>query len=118
MRGPAGIMVALFLSAIAAAAQAAAADRFVPADPDFVVANVRQALPDPQLRDLIARWRADTSDDAAGVALAEAFLERAHRLREPMYIGRAEAVLAAAARRPARIEHRAAPVCADPAISA
>ena len=35
------------------------------------------------------------------MALAEAFLERAQRLREPMYIGRAEAVLAQAARRPA-----------------
>ena len=101
MRGPAGIWVALFLSAVAAAAQAAAADRFVPADPDFVVANVQAALPDPQLRELIARWRQHSTDEAAGVALAEAFLERAQRLREPMYIGRAEAVLAQAARRPA-----------------
>jgi thioredoxin-like negative regulator of GroEL/1,2-phenylacetyl-CoA epoxidase PaaB subunit len=101
MRGPAGIWVALFLSAVAAAAQAAAADRFVPADPHFVVANVQAALPDPQLRELIARWRLHSADEAAVVALAEAFLERAQRLREPMYIGRAEGVLAKAARRPA-----------------
>ena len=39
MRGPAGMLFALFLLAIAAAAQAAAADRFVPADPNFVVAE-------------------------------------------------------------------------------
>ena len=101
MRGPAGTWFVLFLSAIAAAAQAAAADRFVPADPNYVVANVKAALPDAELRDLIARWRQTPADETAGVALAEGFLERAHRLREPMYIGRAEAVLAAAVRRPA-----------------
>ena len=101
MRGPAGMLIVLFLSAVAAAAQAAAADRFVPSDPKFVVANVKAALPDPQLRELIARWRQNPSEEAASVALAEGFLERAHRLREPMYIGRAEAVLAAAVRRPA-----------------
>ncbi len=100
MKRSAGMLFVLFLSAIAAAAQAAAADRFVPTDPKFVVANVKAALPDPQLRELIARWRHNTSDDAAGVALADAFLDRAHRLREPMYVGRAEAVLAQAARRP------------------
>ena len=101
MRGPAGMLIVLFLSAVAAAAQAAAADRFVPSDPKFVVANVKAALPDAELRDLIARWRQNPSEETAGVALAEGFLERAHRLREPMYIGRAEAVLAAAVRRPA-----------------
>ena len=101
MRGPAGMLIVLFLSAVAAAAQAAAADRFVPSDPKFVVANVKTALPDPPLRDLIARWRQNPSEETASVALAEGFLERAHRLREPMYIGRAEAVLAAAVRRPA-----------------
>jgi 1,2-phenylacetyl-CoA epoxidase PaaB subunit len=100
MKRSAGMLFVLFLSAIAAAAQAAAADRFVPADPKFVVANVKAALPDPELRELIARWRHNTSDDAASVALADAFLDRAHRLREPMYVGRAEAVLAQAARRP------------------
>jgi Flp pilus assembly protein TadD len=53
------------------------------------------------LRDLIARWRSDPSDDAASAALAEGLLERAQRLREPMYVGRAEAVLADAVRRTA-----------------
>jgi len=81
---------------MAAAASAAAADRFVPADPGFVVANVRQAVPDAGLRTLIADWRAAPTD-ASRVALATAFLERAHALREPMYVGRAEAVLAGAA---------------------
>jgi Flp pilus assembly protein TadD len=78
-------------------AAGAASDRFVPADPDFVVAVVRQATPDAELRSLIERWRAAPMD-AASVALAQAFLDRARTQREPMYIGRAESVLAAAAR--------------------
>ena len=98
MRGPARLMVVLM---VAAAAQAAAADRFVPTDPNFIVANVRQVTPDPGLRDLITRWRADPANEAAAVDLAEGFLERARRLREPMFVGRAEAVLAVAVTRPA-----------------
>ncbi len=93
------VVLALLMTIAAAAPAAAATDRFVPADPDFIVANVRQAVPDPGLRDLIAQWRAAPADTAS-VALATAFLERAHALREPMYMGRAEAVLAAAAARP------------------
>ena len=77
---------------------AAAAGRFVPNDAAFVVANVKQATPDAGLRELIARWRADPRDPAS-VALASAFIGRARSLREPMYMGRAEAVLAAAAPR-------------------
>jgi hypothetical protein len=89
----------LFVLAVAVAAHAAtAADRFVPADPHFVVANVRQSTPDTELRGLIERWRA-APGDAASAALARAFLERAHALREPMYFGRAESVLAATAGR-------------------
>ena len=85
---------------VAAAVQTAAAtDRFVPADPHFVVADVRKAVPDTELRELISRWRADPASDAASVALGEAFLERAGKLRQPMYVGRAEAVLAPAAAR-------------------
>src|SRR5688572_11067463 len=98
MRGPARLMVVLM---VAAAAHAAAADRFVPTDPNFIVANVRQVTPDAGLRDLIARWRADPANEAAAVDLAEGFLERARRLREPMFVGRAEAVLAVAVTRPA-----------------
>jgi Flp pilus assembly protein TadD len=99
--GPARFMFVLALVAAATLSEwaAAATDRFVPADPNFIVANVRQAAPDPGLRDLIAQWRA-APGDTASVALAKAFLERAHALREPMYMGRAEAVLAAAAERP------------------
>ena len=93
------VVLALFLTTAAAAPAAAATDRFVPTDPNFIVANVRQAAPDPGLRDLIAQWRAAPADTAS-VALARAFLARAHALREPMYMGRAEAVLAAAAARP------------------
>jgi thioredoxin-like negative regulator of GroEL len=92
MWGPARLVALL---AVAAATQvAAAAERFVPADPAFVVANVRQALPDEKLLPLLAAWRADTSAESTGAALAAAFMERARTLREPMYFGRAEAVLA------------------------
>ncbi len=94
-----GIVLALVV-VMAAATPVAAADRFVPTDPDFIVANVRQAVPDAGLRTLIADWRANPTDDAARVALATAFLERAHTLREPMYVGRAEAVLAGPAMLP------------------
>src|SRR5262249_32329633 len=94
--GRARVGVLALVVAMAAAASAAAADRFVPSDPGFVVANVRQAAPDAGLRTLIADWRAAPTD-VTRVALATAFLERAHALREPMYVGRAEAVLAAAA---------------------
>jgi tetratricopeptide repeat protein len=97
--GPARFGFVLVAMVAAAAPAAAATDRFVPDDPKFVVANVRQASPDAGLRDLIAQWRAAPAD-AASVALARAFLERAHALREPMYMGRAEALLAAAAARP------------------
>jgi len=96
--GPARLLCVLAVAAAALPA-AAASDRFVPADPQFVVANVRQATPDAELRGLIERWRA-APVDAASVALARAFLERAHSLREPMYYGRAESVLAVAAGRP------------------
>jgi len=100
MRGPARFMFVLvtWVAAASHTATAAAADRFVPADPRFVVANVRQAIPDTALRELIVRWRA-TPDDAASAALGAAFLEQAAKLREPMYVGRAESVLASAASR-------------------
>jgi len=94
MKGTARLRVVLLVAA-AAVTTAAAADRFVPTDPHFIVANVRQAEPDAALRALIARWRADPTGEIASVALAEGFLERARRLREPMFVGRAEAVLAA-----------------------
>jgi hypothetical protein len=98
MGGPARFMFVLAWAAAALPA-AAASDRFVPSDPHFVVANVRETTPDAELRTLIERWRTAPAD-AASVALARAFLDRAHSLREPMYIGRAESVLTVAARRP------------------
>jgi predicted Zn-dependent protease len=81
--------------AFAAAAQfaAAATDRFIPADPDFVVASLSRSAPDPELRERVVAWRADPAGDAA-TALAATYLERARTTREPNYIGRAEAVLA------------------------
>lgn len=91
-----GVALAMAAAALPAAA---AAERFVPADPDFVVANVRQAAPDSSLRELIERWRT-TRADSASAALATALLARARTQREPMYVGRAEAVLAAAVRVP------------------
>ncbi|HEU4779902.1 MAG TPA: tetratricopeptide repeat protein [Steroidobacteraceae bacterium] len=98
MRGPARLMALL---AVAAATQvAAAADRFVPSDPDFVVATVRTAQPDEKLLPLLAAWRADRAAAPTTVELAVAFIERAQTLREPMYFGRAEAVLAPLASKP------------------
>jgi hypothetical protein len=94
MGGPARLLTLL---AFAAAAQAAAAsDRFVPSDPGFIVANVSRAAPDAALRARIVAWQADSTDESAGVALAEAYFERARATREPMFMGRAEAVLAPA----------------------
>ena len=98
MGGPARLVVLL---AVAAATEvAAASDRFVPADPNFVVASVRQAQPDETLQPLLEAWRADRSAASASAALAAAFMERARSLREPAYFGRAEAVLAPLASRP------------------
>ena len=96
MGGPARLLALL---AVAAATQvAAASDRFVPNDPEFVVANVRQALPDEELRGLLAEWNSNPGAEAASVALGTAFIERARKLREPRYFGRAEAVLESRAR--------------------
>jgi len=96
MRGPARLLALLAVAAAtnAQGAVAAASDRFVPDDPGFVVANVRQAQPDDRLRDLIVAWRANPTATAESVVLATAYVERARALREPMYFGRAEAVLA------------------------
>jgi len=94
MGGPARLLTVLVF---AAAAQAAAAsDRFVPSDPGFVVANVSRAAPDAALRARIVAWQANSADESASVALAEAYFERARATREPMFMGRAEAVLAPA----------------------
>ncbi len=100
MWGPARVLAVLVMTwAVAGqvAAASATARRFVPADPHFVVANVRKDVPDAELAALISTWRADPTADAASVALGAAFLDRARRLRQPMYMGRAEAVLGAAA---------------------
>jgi thioredoxin-like negative regulator of GroEL len=94
------LVLALAAAALVYPVAAAAGERFVPADANFVVANVKQAVPDAGLRELIARWRADPRDPATA-ALAAAFMERARTLREPMYMGRAEALLAPAVKRPA-----------------
>jgi tetratricopeptide (TPR) repeat protein len=75
-------------------AAAATTDRFVPKDPAFVVANIRQVMPDEDLRALVGAWRAEPAAEAPAVALVGALLERARSLREPSYVGRAEAVLA------------------------
>ena len=62
--GPARWMAVL---AFAAAAQAAAAgDRFVPNDPAFVVANIKQVMPDEKLRALVGAWRAEPAAEGAG----------------------------------------------------
>lgn len=98
MWGPARLWALL---AVAAATNvAAASDRFVPTDPAFMVANVRQAQPDERLRELLAAWRANPTAAAESVVLATAYMERARSLREPAYFGRAEAVLAPLASQP------------------
>jgi len=91
MGGPARLVV--MLAVAAATPVAAAADRFVPASPDFVVAHVGQPMRDEKLQSLISAWRTDRGL-TSGVALAETLVERARDLREPGYFGRAEAVLA------------------------
>jgi hypothetical protein len=87
------------LAVAAATPVAAAADRFVPADPGFVVASIRQTQPDAELLPLLEAWRAERSESATA-ALATAFIERARARREPSYFGRAEAVLAPLANKP------------------
>jgi thioredoxin-like negative regulator of GroEL len=81
--------------AVAAATQvAAAADRFTPKDPGFVVAEVRQTAPDAPLAKLLSNWRAHPGQEAHAVPLAAALIDRARRRREPRFMSRAEAVLA------------------------
>jgi len=89
------------LAVAAATPVAAASDRFVPGDPDFVVAVVRQAQPDEELQRLLRAWRESSAATTESITLAAAFMERARRLREPAYFGRAEAVLAPLASAPA-----------------
>ncbi len=97
MRGPAGLL--MLLAVAAATGVAAAADRFIPNDAGFVVANVRQAQPDEPLRALLLAWRANPASTES-VALATAYIDRARSLREPAFFGRAEAVLAPLASKP------------------
>lgn len=102
MGGPARLwaMLAVAAATHAQGAVAAVSDRFVPADPNFVVASVRQAQPDEKLMPLLEAWRADRSATSSSAALAEAYIERARSLREPAYFGRAEAVLTPLASKP------------------
>lgn len=88
------------IAAIQSSWVAAAAARFVPTDPHFVVANVSQTVPDETLRQLMERWRADPESEAATLALASGYMEHARRVREPRFFGRAEALLAPLAKLP------------------
>lgn len=97
MRGPARLMAVLAVAA--ATGVAAATTRFVPQDPDFVVANVRQSQPDERLHELLLAWRASPGSGES-IALATAYIDRARSLREPAFFGRAEAVLAPLAQKP------------------
>src|SRR6478609_1193785 len=87
------------LAVAAATPVAAAADRFVPADPGFVVASIRQTQPDAELLPLLDAWRAERSASTTA-ELAAAFIDRARSRREPTYFGRAEAVLTAQVGKP------------------
>jgi thioredoxin-like negative regulator of GroEL len=88
------VVLAFAAAGLAQGAPAAVTDRFVPQHPEFVVANIRQVMPDENLRMLVGAWRAAPMAEGPAVALAQALLQRAHSLREPSYVGRAEAVLA------------------------
>lgn len=101
MGGPARLLALLAVAAAtyAQGAVAAASDRFVPVDPGFVVASIRQAQPDEELLPLLEAWRADRASTSTTATLAAALIERARSLREPAYFGRAEAVLAPLASR-------------------
>jgi tetratricopeptide (TPR) repeat protein len=90
---PAAI-VGVLLAVAVATKVAAASERFVPDRPDFVVAKVRQAIPDAALAKLLERQHAEPSSEAAALELASAFIDRARRWREPRFMGRAEALLA------------------------
>lgn len=101
MKGKAGIgSILALLVAVVATHVAAAADRFVPDDPSFVVANIAQSMPDDALRTLLEQWRAAPDAEEPAVALARAFIDRARERREPRYFGRAEALLQARAGKP------------------
>ena len=93
------VIVGVLLAVAVATKVAAASERFVPTRPDFVVANVRQAIPDETLAKLLERQHAEPSSEAAALELASAFIDRARRLREPRFMGRAEALLAPLASR-------------------
>jgi tetratricopeptide (TPR) repeat protein len=84
----------MVLAVAAATPVAAASDRFVPADPAFVVAELSSSAPDAELRQLLGEWRAAPAEEPAALALAAAYLRRARALDEPRFQGRAEAVLA------------------------
>jgi tetratricopeptide (TPR) repeat protein len=102
MKGKARLRMLPMLAAAAVVSTttaSAASDRFVPGDPGFVVANISRSAPDEELRPLVAAWQADPTGVAAAT-LAAAYLERARSRREPMFVGRAEAVLERAARGP------------------
>ena len=96
MAGPAPRWWALpaLISWMAAAEPATAADRFVPGDPAFVVADLGRTAPDETLRALLELWRASPRDDRSVEALASAYIERARSAREPRFFGRAESVVA------------------------
>lgn len=94
IRGPARLLTWLVV-AVTAQCAVAAPSRFVPANAVFMVANVSRAAPDAALRQRILAWQTQPTR-ATRVALAEEFLDRARRLREPMFTGRAEALLAPA----------------------
>jgi len=86
--------LAALLAFAAAAGTAAATERFVPTDPQFEVANVGRSMPDEEMRRKLAAWQADPTAESTAVVLASAYLARARATREPMFVGRAEAVLA------------------------
>ena len=86
MKGRAPLLVYLSLTVAAGVfttTAAAASDRFVPADPDFLVADVTRSSPDEELRRRVAAWQADPAGEAAaalGLSLAAA-KSRLHRVR-------------------------------------
>lgn len=74
--------------------EGAAAERFRPADPDFVVLRVPPRAAQEPLERLDGAGARAQRDPALAAALAQAYLQRAREHREPRYFGRAEALIA------------------------
>ena len=118
MRGPARLLALL---AVAAATRPRASRRLpIGSCPPIRISWWRtcgRRCPTTQLRELIARWRADPTADATSVALADALTSNARAaLREPHVLRSRRSGARAAARRSRAPAPRCAACMRDPAV--